>query len=439
MSKKRIMVLLMVLSLAALSSGSLALAQEKPFAGTTISVVVCSDPYAVAMEKAMPEFEKETGIKVNWVPLAYLELREKVVMNFVGKSPLMDVIANYCGWAGQWGEANWVIDLNPLVKRDADEVKPDDLMKSGMDSYTWKGKLIGIPIAPYYYFLYYRKDVLDEAGLLPPETLDEWLDIAAKTVNPSKNMYGFVDCYMKGAPITHDSIAMLVGIGGSPLKDPLTNMKPNLWSPKGAALVAFYKKMLDYAPPGAINFDWSHRTEAFLAGRVATKGNWSAAWSIFKNPEFAVPEVVEYGMAATLPSLEKGVKSQMAIGGWGLTISSFSKNEGAAWEFIKWFTRPDPEFQRFMNKEGGSPIRYSTLDDPELADIYPYFKAVLDRDLAGKVVCDRYLPRIPEEPELEEMWGRYLNLIMVDEMGIEEGLKKADEEAAKILEDYPMF
>jgi ABC-type glycerol-3-phosphate transport system substrate-binding protein len=50
---------------------------QKPWAGKTINVAMVAEPRADAIAKLAPEFEKLTGIKVNFNILAYPTLQEK--------------------------------------------------------------------------------------------------------------------------------------------------------------------------------------------------------------------------------------------------------------------------------------------------------------------------------------------------------------------------
>ena len=53
------------------------------------------------------------------------------------------------------------------------------------------GKLFGLPIAGEAQILYYRKDVLEAAGIAPPKTLDE-LHAAAVKLNKPGEMAGIL-------------------------------------------------------------------------------------------------------------------------------------------------------------------------------------------------------------------------------------------------------
>lgn len=408
---------------------------SKPFAGQTINVIVCSDPFADAERALIPQFEQETGIKVNFEPLAFVALQEKLMINFVSKSPAYDVISMFCGWDGEWEKAGWVEDLTPRLKTLED---PDDLLPGSLAAWKWNGKLLAIPCAPYYYLVFYRSELFEKAGLAPPKTLDDWRKVGKTFTKPQENLFGWCNAYQRGGPIVHDSVAYLTGLGGSLLKDPANgNFKPSLYSPVAVEVYTFYKEMLQYAPPGCVTFDWQQRSEAYDQGRVAAQGNWSAMCAARKDPTKAALPVTKYTKYAGLPVAKAGDPPKVPFGGWGLAINAYSKKKDAAWEFIKWFSQ-----KRIMPtyiKEGGGPFRFSTLRDPALRAANEWFEIIEKAELSGGVLID-YLPRIPEWSKMEEIYGQHMNAIMIGKVSVEEGLKAADKEVEALLKaaGYPM-
>ena len=61
---------------------------------------------------------------------------------------------------------------------------------SGGPLVALNGKVYGVPNLAISMFFFYRKDLLDAAGLKPPTTMDEWLATAKALTNPEKKQYG---------------------------------------------------------------------------------------------------------------------------------------------------------------------------------------------------------------------------------------------------------
>src|SRR5688572_10699791 len=63
-----------------------AAANAKPFAGKTISLVAANHPWADAIKPLLPDFEKETGIKVNVESFFEDQLTHKLTVQFTSGS-----------------------------------------------------------------------------------------------------------------------------------------------------------------------------------------------------------------------------------------------------------------------------------------------------------------------------------------------------------------
>ena len=59
------------------------------------------------------------------------------------------------------------------------------------DGITFDGQMYGIPAFSFVNWMYYRKDWLEEAGLEPPDTFEEFLEAAIAITDPSQGRYGF--------------------------------------------------------------------------------------------------------------------------------------------------------------------------------------------------------------------------------------------------------
>ena len=67
---------------------------------------------------------------------------------------------------GQFAEAGYTVDLTDWIKRDAAEIKVDDIYPVLMQSLgSYKGKQVAFPFAGYANVLAYRKDLYEAAGL----------------------------------------------------------------------------------------------------------------------------------------------------------------------------------------------------------------------------------------------------------------------------------
>src|SRR5207247_457137 len=146
-------------------------------------------PESQIIEAMLPEFEKATGIKVQFQRLVYSEMHDKLVTQLTGASSYYNVLEVDFLWAGEFPEAAWLVDLGPMVERSGFDMKPFipamiDLV--GMH----KGTLYMIPMYNYSMGLIYRTDLLNDAKLQQayksatgkdlklPESLAEYVEIS---------------------------------------------------------------------------------------------------------------------------------------------------------------------------------------------------------------------------------------------------------------------
>ena len=292
-------------------------AADKPYEGITLNLASQNDQFAAVLAAIAPEFEALTGAKVNVDILSYPELLTKITADYVGHTKGYDLATVDIVWSGQFAEAGYTVDLTDWIKRDAAEIKVDDIYPSLMASLGgYKGKQVAFPFAGYANVLAYRKDLYEAAGLKPPATMEEFVADAMKLTDKSKKAYGFVANGQKGPAVAQDWMQYNRQFGGSILDK---DGKPTLNSPANIASVVAYKKLFDEAaPPGAADYDWGGREESFRQGAVANMQTWSIGAADYDNPK--VSKIAGKAGIMLTPSAQ-GQPQEYGIGGWALGIN----------------------------------------------------------------------------------------------------------------------
>ena len=338
-------------------------AGAKPYAGTTLRVLGANHPWADAIKPLLGDFEAQTGIKVNLETYGEDQLTQKLTTEFTAGNSNIDVFMQRpLQEARQYVQNNWYTDLNTYVK-DTAKTPADwnfnDFQKGAVGTETVKNQLTGIPIVIENEVLYYRKDLLQQAGLQPPKTLDELKAAAAKLTDKSKNQYGFVARGQRSPAVTQFS-SFLYSFGGD-WYDQQTG-KATLDTPEAQAAFKFYGDMLrEYGPPGVLNMSWPQAVAIFAQGNAAM---YTDANSIFSNVlDPSKSQVADKTGIAPFPAGPKG-SVPYAVTSWGLSMAAQSKQKDAAWEFIKWATSKDIVAK--TQSQGAVPgARASVWDMPE--------------------------------------------------------------------------
>src|SRR5690606_37621040 len=86
----------------------------EPYKGTEINVVFLDRPGYRAIIQLLPEFEKKTGIKVNYEIVPYESSREKQVLNFSSNGDLTIALVDLV-WIGEFAENGWIVPIEKFT------------------------------------------------------------------------------------------------------------------------------------------------------------------------------------------------------------------------------------------------------------------------------------------------------------------------------------
>ena len=159
-----------LLAVLALGIGGPALAQTRE-----IRVLLANHPYGELLKAAIPEFEKQSGIKVNAESLQESQLSTKLTTEFATKSSSVDVFMTRPLQEGKlFAKNNW---FEPLAGYDF-----ADYPATAMSVSTYGGKPSIVPLVTEWQVLFYRKDLLAAAGLKVPTNFNELAAAAQKQI-----------------------------------------------------------------------------------------------------------------------------------------------------------------------------------------------------------------------------------------------------------------
>ncbi len=408
-------------------SATLAQAADPKFDGVSLNLASQNDQFSTALVALAPDFEKETGIKVNVDIMNYGELLTRSTADFVGNSKGLDIVTMDIVWSGQYAELGHTVDLTPLIERDRAELDLDDIYPVAMQSLGGVGDLqVAYPFAGYANVLAYRTDLYADNGIEPPATVEDLVAAARALTVPDQNQFGWVANGQKGPAVAQDWMNYNSQLGGSVLDadgGPALNSASNIEN-----LIVYKQLFSESAPPAAVNYDWGGREESFRQGLVANMQTWSVGAASYDNPEQS--KIVGNVAIALAPTAE-GVAQTYGFGGWGLAINADidELQQEAAWEFIKWVTSPAIEKRAIMMGSGGL-IRKSTTSDPEVVAKYP-FMAVIDTSFTNG--NGEYRPRIPQYPELQDLIGTAVNAVLTTDADPKEAMDRAQAAAEKLF------
>lgn len=301
----------------------------------------CNQDWADANAQLVAQFQAEyPNVKVEMTPFPYDTLIEKLRASYAGKQE-SDVQQIFGDWATDLMK-NGLIDQVPA---DLASTIQSNYYEAPLGGYSYKGNLYGIPQE----FnienggvLYYPDDLKSVGYDEFPKTFDDLMDAAKKLAKQDSNgnvtHLGFDFVGFDNVPYTF--LSFILQQGG------------NYWNQDGAH-VNFSTPEAEKAMQALVDMvvkdkiteikhysDLNNESQMmFFKGlsSMCIRGPWVIPAG---KDEFGV-ENFEYG---PMPSFTGDSQAFAAESGWGLVVSSRSKNKDAAWLFVKYMTEHAEEF-----------------------------------------------------------------------------------------------
>lgn len=371
----------LVVAFAMLLSLTPALAQDgeefvisDEYAGTQIRVIAANHPWNEALQRMIPDFEAASGITVRLESYFEDQLSQRLQIGLTGGTAEADVFMFRPLQEGLLFEQNgWVADLSEFAANDA-QWNLADWQPGPMGTVTSGDVLFAIPIVTERQALYYRKDLLEEAGLEVPQTLEELAAAVEALHDPDNGVYGIVLRGQRAAAVTQFS-SFLYSFGGNWFDE---ERNSTISEPEAIQAYQYYGDLLrNYGPPGALNMHWPQAIAIFAQGQAAFYLDADILYTNVMNPEASL--VVDKVGFAPFPEGPEG-RRPYSVTSWALGMNATSENKGAAWEFIRWAT--SPAIVATMQAEfGQSGARSSVWASPEGLGGFP-------EDLANAIIVN---------------------------------------------------
>ena len=291
--------------------------------------------------------------------------RQQMIQNAQNKSDAFSVLNMDVVWTSEFAANQWIVQL-------PEDKFPDlsKLIPATVETARYRDKLYAVPITSDGGLLYYRKDLLDQAGVAVPKTWDEMLAacLAVQGKVPSaKGMGCYAGQFEKYEGLTVNFSEAINSAGGEIVgKDG----KPNVDTPEAlAGLTELTNGFKTGAiPKAAITYKEEQGRRAFQEGKLLFHRNWPYVYALAGKTDGSSKIVGKFGVAPLPGKSGPGVSS---LGGHDYAISAFAKNKATAVDFINFMAS---EARQKANLTGSSqaPTWASLYDDPALNTQFPY-------------------------------------------------------------------
>lgn len=412
----------------------------------TVVIAMASNPQMADAIALSEEFEKEhPGINLEFVTLPVNQAHAKITVSTATQSDQFDVvmISNY--QTPQWAENDWLVDLEPYIKR-SEGYDADDFIPTIRESLSYKGSMHAVPFYGESSFLGYRKDLFEKAGLTMPEhpTWQQVAEFAKKLHDPAHGVSGIC---LRGMPGWGQNLAPLstvVNTFGGRWFDMEWNAK--LTSPEFTEATKFYVDLVQkYGEPGASTAGFSTCGTRYAQGDAAMWYDSTVMAGVNDSP--AESKIV--GKSGYVPAPVHKTEAGGWLYTWALGMPKSSDNKDGAWSFMRWVT--SKKYAKLVGERFGwnsvpPGFRESTYQIPQYRKAASaYAQETLDaiESASQKKTMTKPVPYygiqivgIPEFQDLGTRVSQQISAAIAGQISVEEALARSQQYAETVGKSY---
>jgi len=357
-------------------SGALAQNRYAKYAGQTVTFGIPAHPHYDAMLKILPEFTRETGIKVDVDKLAMGRMKEKHLLEMAKPQGDYDLVSYVVMWKGEYVAKNLIHPLERFFKNpaladpayDLKDIVPIYLENLGMVGgpkgyLAGPGALLyGLPYGAETSVLAYRRDIFAKHNLQPPGNYDEFARLL-RVLKDKEGIGALASRGQAGHQCVHAWLLHLNPLGGSVFDN---EWKVRFNDEAGVKALKFLQEVVATGPAGIPAYGQGESNTAFLQGQAAMYLDSTSLAGLVNDPSKSrVAGKVSWALHPM------GTRRASQSGGLGLAIPKNAKNADAGFLLMQWLTSKAQD--KACTRAGGTPVRNSTMVDAELVRQYPEF------------------------------------------------------------------
>lgn len=349
--------------------------------GEEIEVYLSQNPYVEAIINRLPEFQKKTGIKVNYYIIPEEYYFEKLSLGFKKfRSPDAFMLGPSYIW--KYADKGYIQDLNTLLNQSEitdPQYDINDFYPSVINALKWdtisghktgSGGLWGVPLGFELYTLAYNKRIFKEKGLKPPDTMEQLLELCEELNEfDGKGTYALA---LRGSDnwstITTSYITTYANYGAKDFETVNGKLISVVNSRQAVAMTDMWARLIQAGgAPGWENYNWYKASADFGAGKAAMLYDADNAGYYQNYPG----ESEESGNIAWVKApLPEGANTETSnLWTWGLAMNNSSNHKAATWLFLQYFTGKEYALWAIQNFKVVDPARKSILESREFQKV----------------------------------------------------------------------
>jgi multiple sugar transport system substrate-binding protein len=301
--------------------------------------------------------------------------RQQLVQNAQVRSDAYAVLNLDVVWTAEFAANRWVVELP------REQFELDKFLKPAVKTAEYRDKLYAMPVYSDGGLLYYRKDLLEKAGVSVPKT---WAELTAAcqkvaTLPEASAMGCYAGQFEKYEGLTVNFDEAVHSAGGAVVDDA---GKPTVDTPQAkAGLDLLVQGFATGAiPQKAITYKEEEGRRAFQAGELLFHRQWPYQWALAGKTDGSSQIAGKFDVAPLPGANGPGTST---LGGHNFAISAFAKNKATALDFIKFFTSEQAERSNLI-ATSQAPTRSALYEDSALTAQFPYLPTLKASILGAK-------------------------------------------------------
>ncbi|UED83787.1 extracellular solute-binding protein [Streptomyces profundus] len=378
--------------------------------GTVTYWDTSNETEAAVFQAVAEEFADEhPGVTVDYVNVGFDDAQNRF-KNAAGANEAPDVMRTEVAWVADFASLGYLYPLDDTAALD----NQDDFLDEPWASTQYDGQTWAVPQVTDTLALFYNKELLAEAGVEVPESLDQIRQDA-----DAYEAVGTVPLYVRGDD-PYWFFPFLYGEGGD-----LVDADAERVTIDDEAGVAAFEQMNDLIESGAAITDtsdgWENMMSGFAGGDVA----------MMINGPWAIADATEaLGDNLGVAPVPAGSQAQGSpLGGWNYGIYAGTPDAEASMEFVKYMSSAETQ-ARITEELSLLPTRESVYAEPavEANEMVQFFKPAVD------VAHER--PWIPQAQSLFEPLRISIESMLTGSASPQEAAQDTGNTYRDLLEDW---
>lgn len=292
------------------------------------------------------------------------DLRAAIISVGSSQDPVADIFSVNVPNVSEYAAAGWTLPVDDVIP----EEERDQFYPASIEGAIYNGQLYAVPHYNNGPGLWYRADLLDEAGLEVPRSYDELVAVCQELQTPE--IAGYVLPLPQIEQGNINWMEHVWGYGGD-----LVDADLNVVVDQGTAAADAYHRLLSYVYEDQVVPEYcltlaqtSDAANIFANGDAVFLRMWMTSGVQFVGDDVPIKGLWD---VTTLPSLDGAGPGPGCLGTWNLGISAFSQHPEEAAEVLRFMISEEQQTFRAVG-DGALPSRIAVVDDPAILEIYPY-------------------------------------------------------------------